>query len=276
MNMNKRLITVAAGILSVGFLHAEISSKFSELSLDTSCRFDTEYVYRGVKLNQQVFTPKVEISTSLFEDGDIYFGGKAFLGVKNSRFAKYNCYLGTSYGFADIFTVDTGFIHHMYRNRFVWVGRSFPWKDIKRHSEEIYLGLMADVILNPSVYYFYDITQKRHNFEGKVNYLYDLSSLGVNGFAIDLFTKIGYDRTKKPFGLKNAFQSSGVFDGFRKGYFYYGAGANIITYVFGESVKIQTGAQYERTNTKNIWTTKLSEKNHKNLLWFSTSVECNF
>jgi hypothetical protein len=273
--MNRKLIATTASIFSIGFLHAESGFHFPELSLDTSCRFDTEYVYRGTKLNQQVFSPKVEVSTSLFGDGDIYFGGKAFLGVKDSRFAKYDCYLGTSYGFADIFAVDAGFIHHKYRNRFSWV-KSLPWEKVKRHGEEIYLGLIADVFLNPSVYYFYDITQKRHNFEGKVNYLYDLSSIGINGFAVDLFTKIGYDRTKQPLGLKNAFSSRSTFDGFKKGYFYYGAGANVIVYVLKESVKFQTGAHYEGANEKKIWTTKLSEKNHRNFIWFSTSVECNF
>ncbi|MDR0445270.1 MAG: hypothetical protein LBG98_03240 [Puniceicoccales bacterium] len=275
MNTNKKLMATLAGILSVGFLHAECGFKLPELSLDTSCRFDTEYVYRGAKLNQQVFSPKIEISTSLFDEGDIYFGNKAFLGVKDSRFAKYDYYLGASYEFADIFAVDAGLIHHKYRNRFSWV-KSLPRRDVKRHGEEIYLGFIADVFLNPSVYYSYDITQKRHNLEGKANYLYDLSSVGANGFAVDLFTKIGYDKTKRPLGLKSALRSGSVFDGFKKGYFYYGAGADIIVYILRESVKIQTGARYEGANAKKIWTAKLSEKNHKNFIWFSTSVECNF
>jgi hypothetical protein len=276
MNMNKKWITTLVGILSSGFLCAENSFKLPALSLDTSCRFDTEHVYRGSKLNQQTFIPKIEISASLFGSGDIYFGTKAFLSTKNSRFDKYDLYIGLSYDIADTFALDAGFTHHVYRNRFSWIPSIKPyWKFVKRHSEEIYIGCIADVLLSPSLYYYYDITLKRHNLEGRMSYRYDLSSWGIGGFAMDLFAKVGYDRTQQPFGLKGSFKDGAAFAGSKKGYCYYGSGADLI-YTVNEHAAVRAGVKYEGANGKKAWIAKISEKYRKNLLWFSSSIESSF
>jgi hypothetical protein len=276
MNTGKKWITALVGIFSSGFLCAEGNFKLPSLSLDTSCGFDTEYVYRGARLNQQVFTPKIEISTSFFGNGDIYFGTKAFLATKNSRFDKYDLYVGLSHEITDLIALDLGFTHHIYRNRFSWIPAVKPhWKETKRHSEEIYIGCSSDVLLSPSVYYAYDITQKRHNLEGKVNYLYDLSQWEANGFAIDLSAKIGYDRTQQPFGLKGVFKSDGAFAGSKKHYFYYGTGADLV-YTINPNAIARAGAKFEGANGKKAWIAKISEKYRRNLFWFSTSIDCNF
>jgi hypothetical protein len=275
MNMNKKWITALIGILSSGFLCAESNFQLPSLSLDTNCGFDTEYVYRGTRLNQQVFTPKVEISTSFFGNGDIYFGTKASLATKNSRFKEYDFYIGFSCDATDIFALDARFIHHIRRNRYRWL-QEVPKEPIaKRRSEEISVGILTDLLLKPSLYYFCDFTWKRHNFEGRVNHSHDLSQWGVNDFAVDFSAKMGYDHTKRPFSLKEAFGNGSRFNCLKKSYFYYGAGADLV-YTINPNAIARAGARYEGANGKKAWIAKISEKYRRNLFWFSTSIDCNF
>lgn len=277
MNTHKKwAATVLAGALSSGGLRAESGFSLPPLSLDMSCKFETERVERGARLNQQTFTPKVEVSTPLFGEGEAYFGSKSFLSIKNSRFNKYDLYLGASYSFPEYGTLDAGFIHHIYRNRFAWIPSIRPyWEKVKRHSEEFYIGCTGDFLLNPSLYYCFDLTQRRHNLEGEANYLYDLSPHGLEGFATNFSAKVGYDRIQRPFGLKDTFKAGGAFSGEKKGYLYYGAGADIV-YTLNGNTTTRAGLRYEGANGKKAWISKISEKYRRNLLWFSTSIDCSF
>jgi hypothetical protein len=276
--MNKKLLnSIAVGVLSAGCLSADGGCKFPPLSLSTGIHFDNKYVYRGTKLGQQVFTPSVEISASLFDKGELYFGNKNFLAIKSSDFNKHDFSIGFSYDVTDLFRVDLGFTAHLQRNLKKAIDSQFEAgavdaTGVKKHNYEIYVGILADVLLNPSLYYSYDFTWKRQNIEGKVNYLYDLSSIGVSGFAVDLSAKIGYDHTKKPFGMKKSVADTEFWNqGAKKGYFYYGAGADLV-YSFNENAQARAGIKYEGLNKKTAW----NYSGYKNLVWFSTSLDCGF
>jgi len=261
-----------AGVLSAGLLGADPAEP---LSVDTGCRFDTEYVQRGARLNQQVFIPRVEVSASLFGQGDVYFGGRFFLSTRNQRFEDHTFYVGVSGELCDPLTLDARFIHHIRRNRYRWLSEVPQEPVAKRRSEEIGVGLLADVFLNPSLYYFYDFTWRRHNLEGKVNYLYDLSPHGIDHLALDFSARVGCDRTGRPFSFRGAFGTGSRFQGLKKNYFYYGAGADLI-YTLNEHALARAGVEYEGANGKKAWIAKISEKYRRNLLWFSTSLECSF
>ena len=300
--MNKKFFSIAAGLLSAGFLSADGGFTVPPLSLGTHIAFDSEYVDRGARLGQQVFTPSIEVGASILDKGQLYFGNQNFLAVKSSDFNKHDFYIGFSYDITDLFTADLGFVAHIQRNlkdafnkealrearktqgnpnltleNLTTASGGVPANlaDVKKRSYEFYVGLAANVLLNPSFYYNYDFTWKRHNIEGKVNYLYDLSSVGVNGFAVDLSAKIGYDHTKRPWGIKKDAAQRLLWDNdLKKGYFYYGTGADLV-YSFKENVQARAGVKYEGLNKKEAWACG-AYAGRKNLVWFSTSLECGF
>jgi hypothetical protein len=156
----------------------------------------------------------------------------------------------------------------------------------KKQSHEIYTGIMADVLLNPALYFAYDFTQKKANINGTVHYTFDLGSCGVTGFAIDLGGKVGYTRVKKPYGINHdtkvvfgELDDSGlvskvgnVLD--KTHWFYTGVNADLI-YSLNENVKARAGVAFSYNNAaKDSW---INEKNHKkHNVWFSSAIEFSF
>jgi hypothetical protein len=276
MNMNKKWILAWMGILPVGFLCAESSFKVPPLSVDTSLGFRTEHVERGAKLGQQVITTEEEISVSPFENGDLYLGSRSVFPIQNQRFKKHTLYLGASGVFGDVCTLDARFTHHLYRNRYRWYGDVSHDPVAKRRSEEISIGVLADVLLNPSLYCFYDFTWRRFCLEGGIHHTCDLAQAGIQGFAIDALAKIGCDRTGRPFSLKDAFDDGRRFHGLKKRYVFYVIGADVI-YTFNEHATARVGPRLEGANGKKAWISKISEgKYRRNLLYISTSIDCSF
>jgi hypothetical protein len=269
MNMNKKLLSITAGVLSAGLLSAGRCPDLSTLSLTTDIGFDSEYVYRGAKLDQQVFAPAVKVGVSLFDQGKLYFGNKNFLSVKSSDFNKHDFSIGFSYDLTEILAVDLGFTYHLWKNIRQVEAIKKHGVSAKKYGNEIYIGFVADTLLSPSLYYNYDSTWKRHNLESGVDYLYDLSLFGINGFAVDLFAKLGFDRTKKPFGVKKDVATT-ILGNFKESYWYYGTGADLV-YAFSENAKIRAGVKFEGLNKKEAWT----YGKHKNLSWFSVSFDCS-
>ncbi|MDR2419965.1 MAG: hypothetical protein LBD40_01410 [Puniceicoccales bacterium] len=276
--MNKKLINIAVGTLCIGssLMAKEPRDSFAlpPLSLKTDIRFDSEYVYRGAKLGQQVFIPKVELGASLFEKGRFYFGNENFLLVKNSLSNRNDLCVGFSYDLTDLFTVDGALTFHLRKSENITLNQQGGKKDTK----EIYVGLLSNVCWNPSLYYSYDITWKRHNLEGRLEYPYDLTPLGVEGFAVALRAKAGFDRTNKPLGIKNSFEPGGRHHGKKKSYAYYGAGIDLVR-SFNENCEGRIGVNYEGTSTKSAWIHGPSAwlfTVRKNLAWFSTSLKWDF
>lgn len=115
--MNKKLTSsIAAGLLSAGFLGAEGGFSVPPLSLSSGLSFQTEDVERGHKWGQQVFMPNVRISVSPLEGCELYFQNKNWLGAKKSVYNRHDLTLGLSYDVTEIFTVDFGFTTRLWRN----------------------------------------------------------------------------------------------------------------------------------------------------------------
>ncbi|MDR2371661.1 MAG: hypothetical protein LBD60_00765 [Puniceicoccales bacterium] len=167
----------------------------------------------------------------------------------------------------------------------------------KKRFHEIYAGIMADVLLNPALYFAYDFTQRKANIDGTVHYTFDLSSCGVTGFAIDLGGRVGYTRVKKPYGISHDIKVSffdfagsnwaGIAEGepgaishkegnlFEKTcWFYTGVNADLV-YSLNENAKARAGVAFSYNNAKkDSW---INEKNHKkHNVWFSSAVEFTF
>ena len=298
--MDRKLIVSGIGILFTGFCVGSeaVTDRFQipTLSIATCLRFDTEYVYRGVRLDQQVFKPELEISTAVWDQGKLSLGNKNVLGVKCADRNKNDFYVGFSYDVTDIFTTDICFTYclsptlktaidrddsNFFATSFgtifaSLVGDAYSQRlGIKKHSYEVSVGLAANVFLCPSIHYIYDFTWERHNIEGKVNYLYNLSPIGIENFAVKFSSQLGFDHTKRPLGMKR--EATEIFVkqcGWKKSYVYYGANADLI-YSLKENTEVSLGINYAGFNKKAAWPADNSG-DHKNFIWLSALIACHF
>jgi hypothetical protein len=163
----------------------------------------------------------------------------------------------------------------------------------KKRFHEIYAGIMADVLLNPALYFSYDFTQKKANINGVVHYTFDLSSCGVAGVAIDLGGKVGYTRVKKPYGIAHDTKVSFLdLDGIsnevslptiphmegnlfnKTSWFYAGVNADLV-YSLNENAKARAGVAFSYNSAnKDSWINAENHKKHN--VWFSSAVEFSF
>jgi hypothetical protein len=160
----------------------------------------------------------------------------------------------------------------------------------KKQSHEIGFGILADVLLDPALYFSYDFTQKKANVEGTIGHTFDLGSVGANGLAIDLGAKLGYSRVKKPFGINSKTKVLRVWEDTsvnphtlkhevgelfgKKGWFYTGANADLV-YSLNEHAKARAGVAFSYNNAgKDTWVNAFNRKKHS--VWFSSALEFSF
>lgn len=311
-NMKKTLASLALiGAMSGVSLGA---FELPELTLDVKGSFDSEYVYRGRKQGGQNFQLGFETGTELF-------GGHVYVGVWNAEMLQDHSmdlvkldgsdvekvsmsmnetspYIGYSYGVSDTFMVDVGYIAHLYTNMKPWSsvftdgGDDSVSADKKtgfaRNTNEIYLGVAADVVMSPKLYFSYDFDREEFCLLGTAGYSYDLGQYGWSNFAIEAKGDFGYDYAKRPFGIKNYYNAyaKGVKTdgdsihtdgalGTSKGYVFWGLGANVV-YKYNEHAKFKAGVRYSGNAAgKNEWNNYFFG-GHKNMCWFTSCVECSF
>lgn len=263
----KKLSIIATGLLSLGCLCADDNAAVktmewqSKLSGNIGMKFETEHVNKGRKeIHGPAFVPSAEVSYQLFDAARAYVGTEASLRMKENGVNDVAPYIGCMYDINDMFTLDAGYTHHFYDG--------LP-DGCKRGTNEIYLGLLADVMFSPSLYCEYDFDREETNVVAAAGYSFDLSQYAIGGLSVDLGAKIGYDRASKPFGT-NKYDKNIHGD---KDYAYYGVNADLV-YSITDSAKARAGVAYEGNSAKKkAWANTLG---HKNMIWFNASVDCAF
>lgn len=269
-----------------------------ELTMDVKGGFDSEYVYRGRKQGNQNFQLGFETGTEVL-GGHLYAGAWGNLLTKdtilnvpatgdiplmtNVAFSLNEAapYIGYSYGITDMFMIDVGYIAHIYTNMkplTQYFQNDYGQSGIARNTNEIYLGVAADVILSPKVYVSYDFDREEFCALANVGYSYDLGQFGWNNIAIEAKGEIGYDYAKRPYGIKryfDAFAQEGGALARSKDYFFWGVGANLV-YKYNEHAKVKAGVKYAGNGgSKTDWQNYFFGQ-HKNMCWFTSCVECSF
>lgn len=112
----------------------------SALSVTVDVSYVTDYVFRGAQLGNASIQPSVEAAY-----GDFYAGVWASNPVSNDAdLSEVDLYAGYGLAVTDIISADFGV------TRYTYEGGSGG------DSTEVYVGLAADMMLNPSLYYYYD------------------------------------------------------------------------------------------------------------------------
>jgi hypothetical protein len=279
----KKLLSTIACLLGAASLVADDAASCSSgnLSCKVDMNYSSEYVYRGHRCGKKALLPRVEVGTTIFDDVKFYVGGDFAVGIERTPDEDFEYhvspYAGVSYDVTDTVTLDGGYIHRFFvdfsTTTVLSNGNKIPSGFI-RDCNEIYVGVGANVILSPALYCFYNFEHRRLDIVGSIGYTYDLSPVSVNGLAVDLGLKVGYDRTAKPWGSKLLLRPGGIADDQRNDYFYFSANADLV-YSITENAKAKVGVECAANSAKRdiAWV----NDNHTNkFVWFNAAIDCSF
>lgn len=236
-----------------------------ELSAVGDFRVASEDVYRGKKLAGFAVQPMLKMGYPVWE-GEFYTSmffslpvneGPASVGGPSVAPANLDTVWGTSnrdradftFGYSmpvtDMFSIDFGYTYHWYIQHNVYgVDRS----------NEIYLGATADVILDPSLYLYYDWDLEQFVAQFDVSYSFDLtqytSDWGVGGTSIDLGAHLGWlsaDDYTAGQRLRTAGTTVDTFNKWSNGYTYGGLKADLV-FALNDVAKASIGMRWEGNN----------------------------
>ncbi|MDR2779238.1 MAG: hypothetical protein LBB16_03060 [Puniceicoccales bacterium] len=133
------------------------------------------------------------------------------------------------------------------------------------------IGVAADVILCPSLYFNYNSYGKEMFLEGMVRHYWDLSSLGLRNFMLKFTAEVGCSRSERPYDLPYASTLG------KKDYVYYGT-AFCLVYRLSRlraNGEAGIGVAYEGNGaSKYSWVN--CGRNYKNNVWFNAFLDFSF
>ena len=232
-----------------------------DISITGTFGFESEYVFRGKKRAQQSFQPSVELGFPVL-GGDLYAGAWTNLPVNSqetitpstsmvpygNNTKEIDLYIGYAYTVDDLVTLDVGYTYYWYpattsvaATGMVVPGETIPTSLINS-TNEVFIGASFDVLLSPSIYYYYDFSLRQSVIEGSIGYSFDLSQMAdLEGFSFDLGGYLGYLTADKYAGDNS---NSGSWS---NGYTYLGATGDLV-YNFNENVSMSTGVRWSLNN----------------------------
>jgi uncharacterized protein (TIGR02001 family) len=161
----------------------------SALSVTVDVTYVSDYVFRGAQLDNASIQPSIEAAY-----GDFYAGIWHSTALK-SRLNGTETDLYAGYGFAlsDTFSLDVGITRYLYE--------AASGDD----STEAYIGLSADVLLSPSVYYYYDFDNETSSYIASIGYSLPVDAINA---SLDFSGTFGF--IQKPAGQDYTYGSVGA------------------------------------------------------------------
>lgn len=262
--MNKTIATLAifgtAGALFAQEAATQPVDQPSEsiaanLSIAGTFGYENAYVFRGALKDRNAFQSGVELGYAV-GGGEVYAGVWGSLPISNYDGVKeFDYYIGYNHAI-DIVTVDAGFTYYSYAgtpNRF----------SPAQHTREIYIGASADVLLSPSVYFYYDFDLNQTVFEGSISYSLDLTQYtNVEGLSLE---------NKAYLGFLNARKAQAQPGTQKNGYTYFGF-ASDIAYAVSENVSTSFGIRWAMNNDGHNGNSVNGSGTKDNQFWFGASV----
>lgn len=131
-----------------------------------------------------------------------------------------------------MFTADVGFTYYWYPDA------GFGGPDQTR---EIYVGVSADVLLSPALYFYYDFDLEQIVLEFSVGYSFDLGEyVGAEGVSFDIGAYYGWLDANDVTGQGGAANAA-------NGYMYGGITGDLV-YALSENVSTSLGVRYSFNN----------------------------
>lgn len=170
--IKKTALALAALVAGVS-AQAQEAAK-SDLSVTVDVTYVSDYVFRGAKLADASIQPSVEAAY-----GDFYAGAWHTSELSSNTVNSTETDLYAGYGFAlnDVVSFDVGV------TRYTYEGGS------DSDTTEAFVGAAFDVLLSPSVYYYYDFDLEVYTIEASVGYSLPVDAIKA---SLDLSGKVGH------------------------------------------------------------------------------------
>ncbi|MBN1402940.1 MAG: hypothetical protein JW942_00535 [Opitutales bacterium] len=245
--MKKNIVLFAALALGAASVTAQevATTTAPAISVTSSFGYESEYVFRGVQLADAIITPSIDVAY-----GDFYAGLWFAVPVEHQDVYvnEMDFYVGYSTAISSLLTIDAGATRYAYDEV---IGDFFD----KSNTLEGYVGISADVLLNPSVYAYYDIDLDVFTTEVSIGH-----SIALNDkFSADLGLSGGY-----------ATEDDGDAD-----YFFYGATADL-SYAINDSSSVGFGARFSGSDEDMVYGSSSNMDWEKNIFWYGFSFSTGF
>lgn len=171
MNKTIKAIGVAAAVGLAPLVSSAQLEVLDELEGEVFFAFESEYSFRGVKLAGPSVQPGFELSLM-----GLYGGVWHSTDIKDGGEVETDYYVGLDYDVEDLVNIDLGVTFY-----------TFPEDE---DTTEIFLGFapLADVIIDPALYLYYDFDLEDFTVELQLGHGIDLGE----GFGLDLGVDLGY------------------------------------------------------------------------------------
>jgi uncharacterized protein (TIGR02001 family) len=216
--MKKTIIALAA--LAVGAsAYAQDTAKTSELAVTLDVTYVSDYIFRGVKLADDSIQPSIEAAY-----GDFYAGLWHSNDINSSAGAsETDLYAGYGLAINETFSADFGVTRYTYQGS----GSS------ALNTTEVYVGVSADVLLSPSVYYYHDFDLEVNTYIASIGHSFAISSVGL---SVDTSATYGWVQAPKSTGGD---------------YSYWGVGA-AVPYALSETATLTAAVNYTHIDRANF------------------------
>lgn len=199
----KKTIALLAGLVAGSTMIQAL-----ELTGEYSLGYESDYVFRGVRLGDEHFFPAVKVQA-----GDYYAGVWAALPLDKEDMPEIDYYLGYGVELDELASLDFGVTYYTY-------------PDISEETLEFYAGVAFDIAFSPAVYVFYDIDLEVFTIDASGVYSIEA---GDNA-TVDLSGRLGYVDPDENTSLT-------------EGYFYYEAGADYV-FSISDNMSASVGVRY--------------------------------
>ncbi len=235
--MRKTIAVISAIATGVAGLSAQ------ELSVSTTFGWESEYIFRGAKLADEIYTPSVDLTY-----GGAYVGIWAALPVDGAFENEIDFYAGYGFQASELLSLDFGATYYTYPEQ---SDDDFFGDD---NSVEFYAGAALEVLLSPALYVYYDIDLDVFTVEGSI------------GHSIPLTESISFD-TGAYLGWVNPDHGDD--------YTYYGVTGDFVLTI-NEAASISAGVRWAGASEDYMWSDNPAKGVDDNTFWFGFSFTTGF
>jgi uncharacterized protein (TIGR02001 family) len=215
--------TLALAALAIGAsAQSAQAAEASKLSVTLETSYVSDYVFRGVRYAEASIQPSVEATY-----GDFYAGiwHTSALSDNAASGTETDLYAGYGFKINDTFSLDAGLTRYAYNG-------GSPSTD----STEVYIGVKANVLLSPSLYYYYDFDGDYSSLEASIGYSLPIEAIKS---SLDFTAKLGYILADENFA-------------FGDDNFTYGSLGVAVPYKLSDSATLTVGVDYIYKNEDNF------------------------
>lgn len=261
----KKLI---AAVACAGVASAQ-ADFIEDLSISGSFAYESEYIFRGADLSDHSFQPGVEFGYGAL-GGDVYFGIWSSHEISNTDDVntEVDFYAGYAVGLDEFIedvplTLDVGFTYYFYPDAGAVAPPLFPTTQVGiDRTREVYIGISADTLLSPALYYYYDFDLEQSVLELSIGHSIDLAEVADVNASLDLGAYWGFVDTGDVTGGQNDFITA-LFPATptENGYSYGGISADLV-YSLSENASASLGGRWAANNDG-------GKEDH---LWFGSTI----